>query len=101
MKTIKTVLLCSFIVIFSTTAEAQFLNRLKNRIVEKTEDVIINKAADKAAERTSEAMDKILNPPTVNALTAVSRPAPVPFTKTSTSFKPWFAAFFAACSAAL
>lgn len=62
MKTIKIILICSFIFIFTSTVEAQFLNRLKNRIVEKTEDVIINKAADKAAERTSEAMDKILNP---------------------------------------
>ena len=61
MKTIKILLICSFIFIFSSTVEAQFLNRLKNRIVERTEDVIINKAADKAAERTSEAMDKILN----------------------------------------
>lgn len=61
MKTIKILLICSFIFIFSSTVEAQFLNRLKNRIVERTEDVIINKSADKAAERTSEAMDKILN----------------------------------------
>lgn len=61
MKTIKILLISSFIFIFSSTVEAQFLNRLKNRIVERTEDVIINKAADKAAERTSEAMDKILN----------------------------------------
>ena len=61
MKIIKILLICSFIFIFSSTVEAQFLNRLKNRIVERTEDVIINKAADKAAERTSDAMDKILN----------------------------------------
>ena len=61
MKTIKIILVCSFIFIFSSTVEAQFLNRLKNKIVEKTEDVIINKTADKAAERTSAAMDKILN----------------------------------------
>ena len=62
MKTTKILLIYSFIFIFSFTAEAQFLNRLKNRIIEKTEDVIINKTADKAAERTSEAMEKILNP---------------------------------------
>lgn len=62
MKFIKIFLLSSFVFIFSSTANAQFLNRLKNRIIEKTEDVIINKAADKAAERTSDAMDKILNP---------------------------------------
>lgn len=62
MKVIKILLLCSFIFVFSSTAEAQFLNKLKKKVVERTEDVIINKAADKAAERTSEAMEKILNP---------------------------------------
>ena len=61
MKTIKILLICSCIFIFSSTVEAQFLNKLKNRIVERTENVIINKTADKAAERTSEAMDKVLN----------------------------------------
>jgi hypothetical protein len=62
MKTIKILFICSFVFIFSFTVEAQFLNKLKNKIVEKTEDVIINKTADKAAEQTSEAMEKILNP---------------------------------------
>ena len=43
-------------------AEAQFLNRLKNRIVEEAERVVIDKAADKAAEKTGQAMDKVLSP---------------------------------------
>lgn len=41
--------------------EAQFLNRLKNRIVDEAEKVVIDKTADKAAEKTGEAMDKILS----------------------------------------
>jgi hypothetical protein len=55
-----------FIIIFGfgfiDSANAQFLNRLKNKVLEKTEEVIIDKAADKAAEKTSNAMEKILNP---------------------------------------
>ncbi len=47
-------------------SNAQFLNKLKKRVLEKTEDVIINKAAnkvaDKAGDKTGEAMDKLLNP---------------------------------------
>lgn len=44
------------------SAEAQFLDRLKKRIVDETERVVIDKTADKAAEKTGEAMDKILSP---------------------------------------
>ncbi len=47
---------------FTDSANAQFLNRLKNKVLEKTEEVIIDKAADKAAEKTSNAMEKIHNP---------------------------------------
>src|SRR5690554_158308 len=61
MKTIKILLLSSFFFVITSNAEAQFLNRLKNKIVEKSEEVIINKAADKAAEQTAELMDKILD----------------------------------------
>ena len=47
-------------------SNAQFLDKLKKRVLEKTEDVIINKAAnkvaDKAGDKTGEAMDKLLNP---------------------------------------
>ena len=47
---------------FTDSANAQFLNRLKNKVLEKTEEGIIDKAADNAAEKTSNAMEKILNP---------------------------------------
>lgn len=47
-------------------SNAQFFNKLIKRVLEKTEDVIINKAtnkvADKAGDKTGEAMDKLLNP---------------------------------------
>ena len=47
-------------------SNAQFLNKLKKRVMEKTEALVIDKAADKvadkAADKTGEAMDKLLNP---------------------------------------
>ncbi len=61
MKNIRFFALFFCLFIISVNAEAQFLNRLKNKVIERTEDVIINKAADKAAESTSKAMDKLLN----------------------------------------
>lgn len=51
------VLLCG-----SQAAEAQFLDRLKKKITEETEKMVIDKTADKAAEKTGEAMDKLLSP---------------------------------------
>lgn len=44
------------------SAEAQFLNRLKNKVINEAEKVVIDKTADKAAEKTGEAMDRILSP---------------------------------------
>ena len=47
-------------------SNAQFLNKLKKRVMEKTEEFVIektaDKVADKAADKTGEAMDKLLNP---------------------------------------
>lgn len=40
----------------------QFLKELKNRTLERSKDVVIGKTAEKAADKTGEAMDKILNP---------------------------------------
>lgn len=47
---------------FVNSANAQFLNRLKNKVLERAEEVVVDKAADKAAEKTADAMDKVLNP---------------------------------------
>lgn len=62
MNTARFLLVCTLLFGMVQGAEAQFLNRLKNRIIEETEKVVIDKAADKAADKTGEAMDKILSP---------------------------------------
>lgn len=61
MKTAKIFIFFAIIFGFVNSANAQFLNRLKNRVLDKTEEVIVDKAANKAAEQTADAMDKILN----------------------------------------
>ena len=61
-KTTKFLLVLVFLFAVNYSAEAQFLNRLKNRIVEEAERVVIDKTAEKAAEKTAGAMDKILSP---------------------------------------
>lgn len=43
------------------SAEAQFLDRLKKKVINEAEKVVIDKTADKAAEQTGAAMDKILS----------------------------------------
>ena len=43
-------------------AEAQFLKELKERAIDRSKDMIIAKTANKAAEQTGNAMDKLLNP---------------------------------------
>ena len=40
----------------------QFLKELKKRAVDRSKQVVINKAAEKVADKTSQAMDKLLNP---------------------------------------
>lgn len=54
----------TFVVLFCITfsAEAQFLNRLKDKVIERTTNVVIDKTADKAADEASKAMEGILNP---------------------------------------
>lgn len=44
------------------SASAQLLREIKNRAIERSKDVIVAKTANKAAEKTGEAMDKFLNP---------------------------------------
>lgn len=44
------------------TANAQLLKEIRNRAIERSKDVIVAKTANKAAEKTGEAMDKLLNP---------------------------------------
>lgn len=59
----KTLLIAILIASFGVSqSSAQFLKELKSRAMEKSKDVIIGKTADKAADKTGEAMDKILNP---------------------------------------
>jgi hypothetical protein len=43
------------------TADAQILKKLKKRVQEATEDVIVEKAAQKTAQETGKAMDSLLN----------------------------------------
>lgn len=43
------------------SANAQFLKKLSDRVQQTVENVIIEKTADKAGEKTSNSMDKILN----------------------------------------
>lgn len=62
MKSLKFVVLLIVLFVFATNAEAQFLNKLKEKVIEKTTDVIIDKTADKAVEQTGKVMDDVLNP---------------------------------------
>ena len=62
----KTLLIAIILTGFGVShSNAQFLNKLKKRVLEKTEELVINKAAnkvaDKAADKTGEALDKLLN----------------------------------------
>lgn len=63
MKTMKlfiALLLITFVSI--EQASAQLLKDIKNRAIERSKDVIVAKTANKAAEKTGQAMDKLLNP---------------------------------------
>lgn len=46
----------------TVNANAQFLKELKNQALERSKEVVIGKTAEKAANKTGDAMDKILNP---------------------------------------
>lgn len=49
-----------FSIIYSV--EAQFLDRLKKRVIDEAERSVINKTADKTTEKVGAAMDKVLSP---------------------------------------
>ena len=62
MKSVKFFLFLVLLFAFSSSAEAQFLNRLKEKVIESAENVIIDKTAEKAAESAENAMESLLNP---------------------------------------
>jgi len=47
--------------LFNTSADAQILSKLKKRVQEATEEVIVEKTAEKAAQETGKAMDSLLD----------------------------------------
>lgn len=57
----KTISIVISVLFFFQSANAQFLKKLKDRVQETVENVIIEKTAEKAAEKTGDGMDKILN----------------------------------------
>ena len=60
----KTILLIAVLIagVGTINVNAQFLKELKNQALERSKDVVIGKTAEKAADKTGDAMDKILNP---------------------------------------
>jgi len=62
MKTSKFSLFILFAaLLFNTSADAQILSKLKKRVQEATEEVIVEKTAEKAAQETGKAMDSLLD----------------------------------------
>jgi hypothetical protein len=49
------------VMVFSQSANAQFLKKLKKKVENSVEQTVTNKVANKAARETSKSMDKILN----------------------------------------
>ena len=49
------------LLLIATTADAQILKKLKKQVQEATEDVLVEKAAQKTAQETGKAMDSLLN----------------------------------------
>lgn len=43
-------------------SQAQLLKKLQQRVIDRAENVVVEKTAQKAADKTGDAMDKILNP---------------------------------------
>ncbi len=62
MKKIKLILSMVIITVSFSTGHAQFLKKLKKRTEEAAKEVVIRKTAEKAARKTGEVMDTILNP---------------------------------------
>jgi len=60
MRTFFVIVVILFGVVYS--AEAQFLDRLKKRVIDEAERVVIDKTADKTTEKVGAAMDKVLSP---------------------------------------
>jgi len=60
----KTILLIAVLIagVGTINVNAQFLKELKDRAIDRSKDVVIGKTAEKAADKTGDAMDKILNP---------------------------------------
>ena len=56
----KSILLTIVLLFFTYNSQAQLLNKLKQRIQQKAENVIVEKTSDKVAEKTSNSLDKIL-----------------------------------------
>ncbi|NLN30671.1 MAG: hypothetical protein GX158_05450 [Bacteroidales bacterium] len=63
MNTLK-IFIAALVIFFSgmEAANAQFMREIRNRAIERSKDVIIDKVTDKAAEKTGHVMDKLLNP---------------------------------------
>lgn len=63
MNTFKILIFSSLLIILITEqTSAQFLRELRDRAIDRSKDVILYKTSEKAAEKTSRAMDKLLNP---------------------------------------
>jgi hypothetical protein len=58
MKNTKIILVLVILLVSAQTTNAQLLKKLKNRIKEKTEHVVLEKASDKVAEKASNSLDK-------------------------------------------
>ena len=61
MKPFTKILFILLISMISTSGNAQFLKKLQQRVQEAAEETVIRKAEDKAAEKTGEGVDKVLN----------------------------------------
>lgn len=60
-KNMRTISIAISMLFLLPSANAQFLKKLSNRVQQTVENVIIEKTADKAGEKTSNSMDKVLN----------------------------------------
>lgn len=61
MKTLKPLLLTFIFLFVSSTIQAQFLKKLKEKAEQAVEEVVVRKTADKAAQMAEKSMDKLFN----------------------------------------
>ncbi|NCP06735.1 MAG: DUF4412 domain-containing protein, partial [Flavobacteriales bacterium] len=61
MKHVNILLVLLIMVISAQTTQAQLFKKLKQSIEQKVENVIIEKTSDKAAEKTSNSLDKVFD----------------------------------------